>query len=56
MLLQVSDEGGIEEMIFNNSWFLRGVYAYNGHLTNEHISSKFKIPFKDLNLLIAARF
>ena len=56
MLLQVSDEGGIEEMIFNNSWFMRGVYAYNGHVTNEHISSKFKIPYKDLNLLIAARF
>jgi len=56
MLLQVSDEGGIDEMIFNNNWFMRGVYAYNGHVTNEHISNKFKIPYKDLNLLIAARF
>jgi alanine dehydrogenase len=56
MLLQVSDEGGIDEMIFNNSWFMKGIYAYNGHLTNEHISNKFKIPYKNLNLLIAPRF
>jgi alanine dehydrogenase len=56
MLLQASNEGGIDGMIFNNSWFMRGIYAYNGHLTNEHISNKFKIPYKDLNLLIAPRF
>ena len=56
MLLQASNEGGIDGMIFNNNWFMRGIYAYNGHLTNEHISNKFKIPYKDLNLLIAPRF
>jgi len=56
MLLQASDEGGIDGMIFNNNWFMRGVYAYNGHLTNAHIADKFNIPYKDLNLLIAARF
>jgi len=56
MLLQASNEGGIDGMIFNNSWFMRGIYAYNGHLTNEHIANKFIIPYKDLNLLIAPRF
>ena len=56
MLLQASDEGGIDGMIFNNTWFMRGIYAYNGFVTNEHIADKFSMPYKDLNLLIAARF
>jgi len=56
MLLQAADEGGVEELIFNNKWIMRGIYAYNGHVTNEHIANKFKVPYKDLNLLIAARF
>jgi len=56
MLLQASDEGGVDGMIFNNKWFMRGIYAYNGFVTNEHIADKFNMPYKDLNLLIAARF
>ena len=56
MLIQAAEEGGIDSMIFNNKWFLKGVYAYNGHLTNEHIARKFNMPHKDLNLLIAPRF
>ena len=56
MLLQAAEEGGIDGMIFNNNWFMKGVYAYNGHVTNTHIAEKFNIPYKDLNLLIAARF
>ncbi len=56
MLLHTSDEGGVDGMIFNNKWFMRGIYAYNGYVTNEHIANKFKVPYKDLNLLIAAQF
>jgi len=56
VLLQAADEGGIDEMIFNNPWFMKGVYAYKGHLTNEHLAQKFSMPFKDLYLLMAARY
>ncbi len=56
MLLQTSDEGGVDGMIFNNKWFMKGIYAYNGYVTNEHIANKFRVPYKDLNLLIAAQF
>ena len=56
MLLQTSDEGGVDAMIFNNKWFMRGIYTYNGYVTNEHIANKFMVPYKDLNLLIAAQF
>ena len=56
VILQAADEGGIDEMIFNNPWFMKGVYAYKGHLTNEHLAQKFSMPFKDLYLLMAARY
>lgn len=56
ILLQASDHGGIEEMIFSTKWFTKGVYAYKGSCTNIHIAQKFKIKYKDLGLLMAARF
>lgn len=48
--------GGIDEMIFEHPWFMKGVYSYKGTLTNYHLAKKFGMRFKDLNLLIAARF
>lgn len=56
ILLKVGDSGGIDEMIYHYSWFNRGVYAYKGSTTNLAISKKFNLPYKDLNLLLAARF
>jgi alanine dehydrogenase len=41
-------------MIFANKWFMRGVYAYKGSLTNEHIAKKFNMKYKDMSLLTAA--
>lgn len=55
-ILRASDEGGIEEMIFAHNWFMQGVYAYKGSLTNEFIARKFGMKHKDLSLLMAARF
>jgi alanine dehydrogenase len=55
-ILRASEEGGIEDMIFAHSWFMKGVYTYKGSLTNEHIALKFGMKHKDLGLLIAARF
>lgn len=56
VLLKVADAGGIDEMIYQYSWFNRGVYAYKGSTTNLSIAKKFNLPYKDLNLLLAARF
>ncbi|MGK7391729.1 MAG: alanine dehydrogenase [Candidatus Cyclobacteriaceae bacterium M2_1C_046] len=55
-ILRAGEEGGIEDMIFAHKWFMRGVYAYKGSLTNPYLARQFKLPFKDLELLIAARF
>lgn len=56
ILLQTADAGGVNEMIYHYRWFMRGVYTYNGSLTNAAIGKKFNMKFRDLNLLMAARF
>ena len=55
ILLQVSDVGGIDDMIYNHKWFMHGVYTYRGSLTNAHIARRFNIRHRDLDLLMAAR-
>ncbi len=54
-LLEIGECGGIDDMIFKNKWFMRGVYAYKGSLTSADIAKKFNLPYKDLGLLMAAR-
>ena len=56
MVLQVAEEGGIDEMIFSNRWFMKGVYTYKGTLTNFNLAKKYNLGYKDLSLLMAARF
>jgi len=35
---------------------MKGVYAYKGNLTNHYIAKRFNMKYKDLQLLMAARF
>lgn len=56
ILLELSESGGLEEMIFSQKWFMSGVYTYKGTLTNATISGKIGLKYTDLNLLMAARF
>jgi alanine dehydrogenase len=56
ILLQIGKKGGVDDLIFAKEWFMKGVYTYKGHLTNAYIARKLKLKFKDLNLLLAARF
>jgi len=55
-LLETGTTGGIEQMMYTNRWFMKGVYAHKGTLTNLYIARKFNMRFKDLQLLLAARF
>ncbi len=55
-LLQTGTTGGIEEMLYANRWFMKGVYTHKGTLTNAYIARKFSMRYKDLELLLAARF
>lgn len=55
-ILRAGEEGGIEEMIFAHKWFMNGVYTYKGSLTSELVARKFGMKYKNLGLLMAARF
>ncbi|MBL0742910.1 alanine dehydrogenase [Chryseolinea lacunae] len=55
-ILRASEEGGVEAMIFSHKWFMKGVYTYKGGLTNEHVARKFGLKYKNIELLMAARF
>jgi alanine dehydrogenase len=55
LLIEVSDEGGVEEMVWHNFNLREGIYLFKGSLTDFYISQKFDLKFTDLNLLIASR-
>lgn len=55
-ILRAAEEGGVEQMIFSHKWFMKGVYTYKGGLTNEFLARKFGLRYKNIELLLAARF
>jgi len=55
ILLRISEEGGVENTIRKHECLRNGIYAYKGSNTNEVLSRNFKIPFKDLELIMATR-
>jgi alanine dehydrogenase len=55
-LLKSGTLGGLEEMIFADKDFMKGVYTYKGSLSNLAIAQAFGMRYKDLSLLMAARF
>ncbi|MCW5899098.1 MAG: alanine dehydrogenase [Flavobacteriales bacterium] len=54
MLLNMGDVGGFEDLIKTNLGVRHGVYLYNGNLTSRILAEAFKLPHKDLDILLAA--
>jgi alanine dehydrogenase len=54
ILLNIGEEGGVENMLRRDAGVRNGVYLYNGTLTNQVLGEMFKLPYKDINLLMAA--
>lgn len=54
ILLDVGDYGGIDNMLKLNRGVRNGVYIYNGILTNKMLGKHLKLPYKDIDLLMAA--
>jgi alanine dehydrogenase len=55
-ILRAAEEGGLDKMIFSHKGFMKGVYTYAGGLTNESLARKFGMKYKNIELLVAARF
>ena len=54
LLLSIGDAGGMEHYLKNDFGFRKGVYIFNGLLTNRTISEQFALPSRDLELILAA--
>lgn len=54
ILINIGEEGGVENMLRRDIGVRNGVYLYNGTLTNQVLGEMFKLPFQDINLLMAA--
>jgi len=54
ILISIGEEGGIDEMLWKNKAVRKGVYLYRGSVTNRYVSEATKLPYKDLDLLMAA--
>lgn len=54
IILNMGDEGGFDGIVRKDSGLRNGVYIYKGILTNQYLGEAFNLPFKDINLLMAA--
>ncbi|MEP1094823.1 MAG: alanine dehydrogenase [Cyclobacteriaceae bacterium] len=56
ILLEAGEEGGMDEMIYNQPRIMKGVYSFKGTLTKLELAKRFNMAFKDISLFMAARF
>ncbi len=54
ILINMGEEGGFDSLVRKDSGVRNGVYIYNGILTSQVLGETFNLPYKDINLLMAA--
>lgn len=54
ILLTMGEVGHFEDVIKRNLGLRQGVYLYNGALTSDVLSEAYRLPFKDLDIMLAA--
>jgi len=54
ILLEIGDYGGVDGMLKANKGVRHGVYLYNGILINKMLGDYLDIPYKDIDLIMAA--
>ncbi len=54
IILEMGELGGCKNMIRKDAGFRSGVYVYKGKLTSQILGRVFDLPFKDIELLLAA--
>ncbi|MDI6400640.1 alanine dehydrogenase [Balneolaceae bacterium ANBcel3] len=52
-LLDIGDAGGIREALWTNVSLRNGTYAYKNHLTRKSLAQMYKMPYSDIEMLIA---
>lgn len=51
-LINIGEEGGLKNLIRRDEGVRNGIYIYNGVLTSRVLGEMFKLPHKDINLLM----
>jgi len=54
ILFEIGETGGVNSYLKTNYTLRQGVYTFNGILTNYYISKFFDLPYKNIDLLMAA--
>ncbi len=54
MLMKIGEAGGLSQLLKTDYPISKGVYIFNGAITNKYISEYFDLPFRDIELLISA--
>lgn len=54
LLLKISESGSLRNLLIEDIGIRKGVYMYNGLLTNPVVGRHFELPSKDIDLLMAA--
>jgi len=55
VLINIGEEGGLDEFLWAHKTIRSGIYLYKGTVTNKFVSEHSKLPYRDLNLLMASR-
>jgi alanine dehydrogenase len=53
-LMEVCEAGSLNQVLLNNEGIRSGVYMFNGKIAIEYIADRFKLPFYNINLMLAA--
>lgn len=56
ILLNMGEEGGMDPLLWKDKYVRCAAYLYKGTVTNKFVADYSRLPFRDLNLLMAARF
>ena len=54
ILINIGNEGGVDNMLIADFGVRQGVYMFNGIITNKYIADTYQLPFQDIELLLAA--
>ncbi|MBL7923580.1 MAG: alanine dehydrogenase [Bacteroidia bacterium] len=55
ILINMGEEGGMDALLWKDAHVRSAAYLYRGTVTNRFVADYCKLPFRDLNLLMAAR-
>lgn len=53
IIISIGETGGVQNYIKTARGFRKGIYIYNGILTNHDLGARLNIPSKDIDLLLA---